>query len=228
MRNFKAAVVALLAIGLTACASTPFSPITIDTHFYQDNNATVGVYIVAPDKVDTYLNGASCLLCYAAAAAANNALTRHIQTLNVSDFTEVEADVVQILQDKGIKATVINQDLKLNRLKKTKSKAAGFAEQDFTSLKMTTGVDKLLVVQIDMLGALRMYSGYVPTSSPTGAVSGKLFMVDLASNKLDLDQRIGELVAVEGEWDEPSTFPGVTTAYFKAVEQAKIFIKQQL
>lgn len=228
MRNFKVALVAILAMVLTACASTPFSPIKMDNNFYQNNNTTIGVYMVAPEKVDTYLIGASCLVCYAAAAAANNALTKHIQTMDVSDFTEVKAELVKMLQDKGQTVVLVEQDLKLSRLKKSKSKTAGFAEQDFTALKSAAGVDKLLVVQIDMLGAQRLYNGYIPTSAPTGAVSGKLFMVDLSNNKLELDQRISEFVAVEGEWDEPTQFPGVTTAYFRAVEQAKSFIKQQL
>lgn len=228
MLNIKNALVAILTLGLTACASPPFSPIKIDQTLYQNNEATVGVYVVAPERADTYLNGASCLLCYAAAAAANGSLTKHMRTLDTSEFTGIRAELVSILEQKGLKVQVIDSQLQFNKLKKTKSKLAGFSQHDFTPLKTTTGVDKLLVVEISMLGAQRLYSGYVPTSSPIGAVSGKVFIVDLATNKLDLDQLINERVAVQGEWDEPTSFPGVTTAYYEALEKAKMNIKQQL
>lgn len=228
MRALKMVLAAFLAVGLSACAVKPVSPIKMDTNFYQDSTSTVGVYVVAPEKVDTYLDGASCLLCYAAAAAANGSLTKHLRTLDVNDITTIKSDIVNAMQGKGKKAELVTADLKLSKLKTYKPKTDGFAEVNFTTLKETAGVDKLLVVQIDMLGAQRLYSGYVPTSSPAGAVSGKIFMVDLATNKLELYQIFHERVAVEGEWDEPDSFPGVTTAYFQAVEQAKDFIKRQL
>jgi hypothetical protein len=228
MRNVKAGMVALLALGLSACAVTPTPSVKIDSSFYKDDTSSVGVYFIAPEKVDTYLDGASCLLCYAAAAAANGHLTKHIQTMNVNDMTEVKADIISILQEKGKKVELVNNELKLNKLKTYKPKTVGFADVDYTTLKDAVGVDKLLIVQIEMLGAQRLYSGYVPTSSPAGAVSGKMYMVDLATNKLELYQVINERVAVNGEWDEPASFPGVTAAYFQAVEQAKMFIKQQL
>lgn len=228
MINIKNTLIALWALGLTACASTPFNPIKMDQNLYQNKDATVGVYIVAPDKVDTYLDGASCLLCYAAAAAANGSLTKHMKTLDVNDFTAIKTDLVEILQEKGMNAQLVEAKLALTKLKKFKPKSAGFAEQDYTPLKAAAGVDKLLILQVNMLGAQRFYNGYVPTSSPSGAVSAKMFMVDLTSNKLELDQRINERVAVEGEWDEPTSFPGVTSAFYEAVERAKIQIKQQL
>lgn len=228
MRAFKVFFAVLLAIGLSACAVKPITPINMDTNFYQDSTSTVGVYVVAPEKVDTYLDGASCLLCYAAAAAANGTLTKHLRTLDVNEMTMIKSDIVKDMQGKGKKVTLVNADLNLNKLKTYKPKTEGFAAVDFTVLKNTAGVDKLLVLQIDMLGAQRLYSGYVPTSSPIGAVSGKIFLVDLATNKLELYQSFNERVAVEGEWDEPDNFPGVTTAYYQAMEQAKDFIKRQL
>jgi hypothetical protein len=34
-------------------------------------------------------------------------------------------------------------------------------------------------------------------------------------------------VSAQGEWDEPPKFPGLTTAYYQAIELAKDKIKDQ-
>ncbi len=75
-------------------------------------------------EVDTWLPGASCLLCYAAAAAANNKLSAHLQQLNADDLTVVANEVEAIFKAKGTKTLFINEVINLDDLKKVQNKRA--------------------------------------------------------------------------------------------------------
>jgi hypothetical protein len=218
----------LLSIGLFGCASKPIVPVGLDRNFYNDQKSTVGVLVVVPEKSDTYLDGASCLLCYAVASTANSSLTSHINTLPTADMANVKTEVIGLLKGKGKNADLVSTPVLLDKLKGFKSKETGFAEQDYRVLKQSLGVDKLLLVNLTRLGAQRSYSDYIPTSDPQGAVAGTMLLVDLTTNKLELYKPLNILVPVQGEWDEPKQFPGVTNAYYQAIEKAKSFVKEQL
>lgn len=228
MNLFKMLAACAVALTMVGCATAPIQPKSLDANFYADKTSKVGVMVKLPEKNDTYLDGADCLLCYAAAAAANSSLTNHINTLPLDEIGGVRGDVVAVLSTKGKAVEEVKAPIDVEKLPKFKSKEPGFAEKDFRGLKDTLKVDKLLVLLINRAGALRTYSAYIPTSDPQGHVSGVMMIVDLNTNKLDLYQNVASTVPVQGNWDEPKVFPGVTNAYYQAVENAKVFVKEKL
>jgi len=46
-------------------------------------------------------------------------------------------------------------------------------------------------------------------------------MVDLTSNAYDWYMPLNVLKSADGRWDEPPKFPGLTNAYFQALEESK-------
>jgi hypothetical protein len=228
MNLFKLLTSCLVGITLIGCASKPIPPTPLNKNFYDDKNSKISVVVTSPEKVDTYLFGADCLLCYAAASAANSSLTSHMQTLPTTDFTNVKTEILKVLQDKGKIAEISTASLNLEKLKSFKTKENGFADVDYRVLKDVLKTDKLLLVQISRLGASRSYASYVPTGAPVGSVAGKILIVDLNTNKLELYMPINVDMSVQGEWDEPKNFPGVTNAYYQAIEMAKKFVLTQL
>jgi hypothetical protein len=151
-----------------------------------------------------------------------------MQTLPTTDFTNVKTEILKVLQDKGKIAEMSTASLNLEKLKSFKTKENGFADVDYRVLKDVLKTDKLLLVQISRLGASRSYASYVPTGAPVGSVAGKILIVDLNTNKLELYMPINVDMSVQGEWDEPKNFPGVTNAYYQAIEMAKKFVLTQL
>lgn len=228
MNLFKLLTSCLVGITLIGCASKPIPPTPLNKNFYEDKNSKISVIVTSPAKVDTYLFGADCLLCYAAAAAANSSLTSHMQTLPTTDFTNVNAEILKVLQEKGKIAEISTASPNFEKLKSFKTKENGFADVDYRVLKDVLKTDKLLLVQISRLGASRSYASYVPTGAPVGSVAGKILIVDLNTNKLELYMPINVDMSVQGEWDEPKNFPGVTNAYYQAIEMAKKFVLTQL
>jgi hypothetical protein len=228
MNLFKLLTSCLVGIALIGCAAKPIAPTPLNKNFYGDKTSKISIIVASPAKVDTYLDGAGCLLCYATAAAANSSLTAHMQTLPTTDFTSIDAEILKVLQSKGKVAELSKAPANLEKLKSFKSKEDGFADVDYRPLKDTLKADKLLLVHISRLGASRAYSGYIPTGAPIGTVGGTILIVDLTTNKLELYMPIKTEMPVQGNWDEPKTFPGVTNAYYQAIEFAKKFVLTQL
>ncbi|ATE62816.1 hypothetical protein CCZ27_20725 [Thauera sinica] len=172
-------------------------------------------------KADTQFPGAYCLLCLAAASLANSTLTSHVQTLPTEDVSRLKGEIAGLITGKGMKAHVIEESIDLDALPEFGTKGPDIALKDFSSLRRKYDIDKLVVISIHRLGVVRSYSAYFPTSDPHGAIGGLGYMIDLASNRYEWYQPMGVTKSVDGEWDEPPKFPGVTNAYFQAVEAGR-------
>jgi len=221
MKRISLVLLVLVSTMMIGCAATPQSQLPLADDFYSNKSSVVGVYMDEVPKADTQLVGASCLLCYAVAAAANSSLTSHMESLSVEDLASLDKSVEELIKEKGVETNLVAAPIILDDLAKFKTDEANFAKKDFRPLKETLGVSKLVVIDFGAVGAYRSYNAYVPTSSPMGNVSGLVYTVDLETNKYELYETIDFKVGVDGEWDEPSTYPGVTNAYYEAVEQAK-------
>ncbi|MCO7226456.1 hypothetical protein [Pleionea sp. CnH1-48] len=222
MKFLSATIACLFILLTTGCATVPQAKVTLNNTFFQQTDKVVGLYVSnLPKNPDTHLYGASCLLCYAVASTANSSLTKHIKTVSTDDLAILEKELTQSLKNEGINVKVIKDKLNIDELKKFSNKDGFHARKDYRSLKEKLNVDKLIVINFKNVGVFRSYSAYVPTSDPMGFVSGELYSVDLVTNRYDLYEPINIKVAVKGSWDEAPNFPGVTTAFFEALELSK-------
>lgn len=221
MKKIKVILLLVVSLSFIGCASTPQPTIPLSQTFYTNKEASVGVYMMPLPKVDTHIVGASCLLCYGIASAANSSLTSHFESLNANDLKILNELVNNRITSKGIRSTLITSDINLKKFKKFKKLDSYFPKIDFRPLKEKLGVSKLVVIDLNTLGAYRPYSAYVPTGDPTGTVMGVVYTIDLATNKYDLYETIDIKINTHGNWDEPPSFPGVSNAYYQAIESAK-------
>jgi hypothetical protein len=204
---------------LTGCATPQQMPVTMSKTALQTQGTRVGVAMSKLPKVDTSFPGAGCLLCYAAASAANSSLTTHTQALPSDDVARFKTDIAEVLRKKGHEVTVIDESLQIDALPKTDG-APGKSRRDFASLRSKYNVDKLIVLEISELGITRTYASYIPTGEPQSIIQGSGYMVNLADNSLEWYQPLREVRSADGKWDEPS-FPGLTNAYFQVIEGAR-------
>jgi hypothetical protein len=214
---------ALLAgtILLTGCAGKPQRPIAFTAPAVTAQPQKVGVAMTALPKVDTSLPGAGCLLCLAAAAVANSTLTSYTHTLPQEDLPKLKQQVAELLRKKGMDVVVIEQDINVGKLPNAQGKGPDIAKKDFSSLGRQYNIDHLVVIDISQVGFERMYSSYIPASDPKGAVTGLGYEVNLKTNAYEWYAPVNIRVSAEGKWDEPPKFPGLTNAYFQALEMGK-------
>lgn len=213
----------LLLVGglvLGGCASAPQMPVALNAGTTLKPETRIGVAMTAVPKSDTYWPGADCLLCYAAASVANSSLTAHAKTLPVDDLAALKTQMAAALKKKGVQVVVIDEDLEVDKFPKL-SKDLNFAKRDFSSLRDRYKIDKLLLVEISGVGFQRNYASYIPTSDARAWINGTGSVIDLGTHAYDWWQPLETLRPAQGKWDEPPKFPGLTSAYYEALELAK-------
>jgi hypothetical protein len=73
-------------------------------------------------------------------------------------------------------------------------------------------------VNVATLGFLRTYSAYIPNADPKGVLQGAGYVVNLKTNAYEWFMPVNILKSAEQKWDEPPKYPGLTNAYFQALE----------
>lgn len=221
MNNWMGIILIAGVITLSGCAGTPQQNLDLAPGVLSAQTGRLGIVMTSMPKVDTFFPGADCLLCMATASLANTTLTAYTQTLPTEDLTKLKQEVADLIQKRGIKVTVIEESLNLDNLPKWSVEAPNVARKDFVSLKQKYGVDKLLVMQVNILGIRRNYAAYFPTGEPTAVLEGAGYIVNLNNNVYEWYSWVSNTKNSDGKWDEPPSFPGLTNAYFQVVETSK-------
>lgn len=214
-----------LSLLLGGCASAPQQPIALSGSALPSPGTRIGVAMSALPKVDTSFPGASCLLCIAAASLANSSLTAHTHTLPSDDLARLKTDVAELLRKKGQNVTVIDEAIKIGDLPK-KDGGPNKSERDFSALRTRYQIDKLLVIEVGELGITRSYAAYIPSGDPQGVVAGTAYLVNLADNNYEWYLPVRQVKSAVGKWDEAPKYPGLSNAYFQAVEGARDAVLQ--
>lgn len=221
-KTIKSALIVTFALVLTACGSTPQPTVQLQSNQVGTDKKVAFVYVGPEDTAaTTHIYGAGCLLCYGVASALTSSLDKHLEgTIDATELNALKDLVIQEYRQYNSDMQVVTLNTPINKLKKFKGEL-GFAEKDFRPLKDTLNADVLVVFELYEHGAYRSFSEYIPNGDPQGYVSGKLYTIDLSTNAYIQYLVIDQKVQPEGLWDEPPTFPGVTNAYYQAIENAK-------
>lgn len=220
-------LLATLSVGflllLGGCSVLPTNPVPLTGDAIGPGAGRVGVAMSSVPKVDTFLPGADCLLCLAVAAGANSELTSHAETLAPEGVAELKQRVAELLEAQGTEVVMIDAPFELSKLPKYRGPAdqLNAAKKDFRAFKEQYGIEKILVIDLHGIGFKRTYQAYVPTSDPKGWIAGAGYIVNLEDNTYEWYLPVEVLKSADGNWDEAPSFPGLTNAYFQALEEGK-------
>ncbi|KQZ42463.1 hypothetical protein [Duganella sp. Root1480D1] len=227
--SFRFGLLAAVAAALlSGCASAPQAPVSKGFRVFAEPGLRVGVAMSRLPKVDTSFPGADWPLTRVAASVANAALTAHTRTLPADDLASLKGDIAEALKLKGQVPVMIDEPIAADQLPKASATARNAAARDYASLRSKYRLDKLLVVELTEVGITRPYSSYIPTGDPKGIVSGVSYMVNLKDNSYDWYQPVLRQKSAHGNWDEAPAFPGLSNAYFQAIEEARQAILKPL
>lgn len=219
---------------LVGCASMTSKPVALDQSYYESEEQ-VSVYVEPLPEASMSYPGASCLLCLGAAAAANDELASRVSEFSTDELETIGSDVISFFEDKDFTVQEMGEDFKIDRKAlprfRKRSQAengAVYTRRDYRSLREDVETDELLLLRFKKVGVERTYNGYIPTGQPQAVVQGQISLVDLETNELILNQPLQINAKVDGEWDEPPNFPGITTAYYEALEKVRDKVVQAL
>lgn len=212
---------------LGGCAAAP--PVHFDQSYWSHKPESLGVVIVKMPKPATLKMGNQGLLDMAINNAMADSLTKHLNTLSMDDFRESGQVIASYFSKHGVPTKLIQEDLDLATLAKTKQAQPGFAKLDYSALKAKYGVEQLVVLQVNAAGTIRSYYGFIPTGAPQGYFSCNGSLVDLSNNKLLWTSVAVQQIAVEDPWDQaPESYPHITSAFYRALEGAKTTMVRDL
>jgi len=219
---------AFAAAFLSGCASAPQAPVSMRFGIFAQPGQRIGVAMSKLPKADTSFPGADWPLPRAAASVANSALTAHARTLPADDLASLKQEIAAALKLKGQVPVVIDEPVVLDQLPKANSTARNAASRDYSSLQSRYQLDKLLVVELVEVGITRPYSSYIPTGEPKGIVRGMSYIVNLKDNCYEWYLPVLQQKSARGNWDEAPAFPGLSNAYYQALEAARETILRPL
>lgn len=206
---------------LVGCAGPIQQPVALNPSALVPQAGRIGVAMTALPKVEVRLPGADCLLCMAAASLATSSLNTHAQTLPHEDLPKLKQSIAALIQKKGTEVVVLGEDIDLDKIPDLKAQGDNVSVKDFSALQQKYRIDKLLVIRIHALGFERNYASYIPTGDPKAMFRGVGYMVNLKTNTYEWYQPVSVMKSSDGPWDEPPKFPGLTNAYFQAIELGK-------
>jgi len=207
---------------LGACATKPQLPVAMAADTLNAKTGRVGVAL-GETRPDLYLPGADCLLCLGAATIANSSLNSYSKTLKDDDILALKSEIVDALKKKGVEASAVDGNVNFGELADLKL-GPNMASKDFH--RYADRYDHLVVIDVRQYGFERTYASYIPTSAPKAVFRGAAYMVDLKSNAYEWYDVVAIAKAADGQWDEGPAFPGLTNAYYQAVEQGKDQLKK--
>jgi hypothetical protein len=212
---------------LAGCATPPQTPLPLaGDYFKTPPPGRVGVVVSELPRPDTYFPGAYCLLCMATASVANSSLTTHTRTLSTAELKPLSAELTALLRAQGVDAVVIDTPLRMDALPDRSGSGVNQSRKDFAGFRDRHKIDRLLVVDVRSLGFTRPYSAYIPTGEPRATLAGAAFIVNLQTNALEWYEPLDVSRGVEGKWDEGPNFPGLSNAYFQALEASMDQVKK--
>ena len=217
--KFNIFVIIFIVLFVSACATAPQQPISLNKEALLDGNR-MGIVMDKMPKPALDLPGASCLLCIATAMAANSTLSTQVKTFSSEELVSLPAEVKGILKGAGKEVLLIEEELEIKDLPGVENWVENKPRKDFSVLAKSNDVGQLLVIDVNHHGATRPYSAYFPTGGPEASISGAAYLIDMRSNTYLWYLPISIFRGVDAEaWDEPPAYPGVTNSYYQVVEE---------
>ncbi len=211
----------LLATFLSGCTSFQQTPLELDPQSLHASRGKIGVTMTAVPTPSVAVQGADCVLCILLAKQMMSLVSKQAETLPVDDLKQLKTDVVARLLARGLDAVAIEEDFDWKQYPEVEKKVPGIATHDLRDLQRRNGIDQLVLLQVFHLGFHRKYAAYFPSSDPVAQVAGLGMMIQLDSGQLTWYQDVLVRKEARGDWDEQPDYPGLTNAYFQAVEAAR-------
>lgn len=205
------------------CAATPQSNVNFTPDYWEAPSRKIGVYVSSIPEVKGHLSGAGCLLCLATASAINASLAKHMELQSNEDLNDLRNLLVDAIESNGAEVVLIEQPIDFKKLPKNSSKEVNATKHSFKNVGIAHKVDQVLVVDLHAIGTMRDFANYVPVGDPYAIFRGLMYTVDIPTNTYVFYEPINIKKYSETPWKEDG-YPGITNAYYTALEQGKAAI----
>ncbi|MEI8055665.1 MAG: hypothetical protein WCH10_06755 [bacterium] len=197
----------LSLIFLSGCAVE--HNVKLPESFWQDTSHKITVAKTkVVDKPALHKIGGQGLLDVAISAVATKQFSSHVEKTSLDWYSGLSQKFTVQLKRRNIFAQTHQVDVESKQ-----KKNPGFF--------MQMGGNKVLLIELQRLGAIRSYYGFVPLNAPKAYCVLKGELINLEDKKV-LWRHLVEIVEpVQGEWDQPPYYPNFTKALEVAIASAQ-------
>lgn len=232
MQKIKVVLALLLTGFLFGCATVPQPPVALDKSYWNSNKPNLGVYVQNADVPQFYMEGDVRLLDFVVIKAVMAPASNHFEKLDLADFDVLRTDIKTRFEKESIEVKLLSEDLKMDDLPDYSDPddkdQVYFARKDYSKIRDKHAIDHLLIIEPKRVGLARPYHAFMPLGDPRAIFEVRGQLVDLHSNKLIWYADISRSGYSSGEWDEPPVFPGLTNAFYVALEGVKEDVMEHL
>lgn len=168
-----------------------------------------------------YIEGVTGALDLAIIKLETKKFSAYLKQYNLSDFNSLQTEFVDHLRKHGIPAEMYSDSIEINKLShSTEPDYNLYERKNFVPLSVKLKNNRLLLLNIIHVGAVRIYYSMAPLGAPIAVYQAEGRLIDLTDNKTLWRFSTEQKVKVEGKWDQPPQYPNFTRALDKAASQA--------
>jgi hypothetical protein len=198
----KTLSVAMCAILLSSCAAE--KGVQLNETFWQQKQHKVAIVPVKPAKPGVTMVGSQGLVDLAINSAMTNQLDAQLRKTDLTWYHSLSNQIAAQLKQRHIPATVANTEMNLNN-------------QRLASISAQHHTNEVLVMKLQAVGVIRRYTGFIPAGAPEAYCVLKGELIDTTTKQVKWRHLAEVKLPIQGKWDQPPTYPNVTSAVKEAI-----------
>jgi len=219
-------------VALAGCGGSKQYRVKAQDEIWTEKEDVIGVVLTAPDKFGFYAEGTATNLDITIINGLMRKLRAHLASLDTAEVFALDKRAQEKLKEHDLRVVRHEGKIDFDDLKNftPPDKEVEYSLTDLRPLKEEYGYDKILLINFTdyKFGISRPYDGFTATGDPYASLVGIAQIVDLESNRLLWYYVFDISKFVEGDWDQPPEYPGLTQAIYDAVAELRSAIGDEL
>ncbi|MHB1222263.1 MAG: putative periplasmic lipoprotein [Gammaproteobacteria bacterium] len=191
---------------LSGCAAE--KNIQLSDAFWQQKQNKIAVAGVKPAKPGVIKVGSQGLLDMAINSAMTHKLDTHLSKTDLSWYYSLPNDMASKLKQRHVAVIVAGSGMEVD-------------EKRTAIIATEHHVNDVLVMRLQAVGVIRRYSGFIPIGAPEAYCVLKGELIDSTTKEVKWRHLAEVKLPVNGEWDQPPTFPNVTSTVREAITASR-------
>lgn len=204
-------------IFLAGCAAN----VSLQNNFLQNTNQKIAIAMTPMPTPGVFKEGPQGVVDAIINATDTQSLTDHLQSFNYQSLQQLPTQFASLIQTKGAKPVIESKIIDPSKLNYFNHNPDQYAVRDFAPYQTILGTDKLLLISINQLGAIRKYYGFIPLDAPKAYVVLQGQLIDLTTNQIYWRKNVIVQLAAQSPWYQAPNYPNFDTALNSAISSAK-------
>jgi ABC-type uncharacterized transport system auxiliary subunit len=196
----------IAALFLSSCATQKNVP--LQESFWQEKQHKVAVVSIKPAVPGVTMVGSQGLLDLAINSAMASKLDAQLSKMDLEWYYKIPSDMTEKLKQRKVIANMAGTNISDD-------------DRNIASIAGQNNVNDILVIKLQAVGVIRRYTCFIPAGAPQAycVLEGKL--LNPVTKEVKWRHLAEVKLPVQGNWDQPPTFPNVNNAVKVAIDSSR-------